>query len=204
MILEERKKIKHLAQTIAIGFIGSFVAFVISLFFPPDFSTDPPKYSQGGLIFGEISVALFIFGCTLLGLKLTEEKKTLPAGGFTMMAIAQGVLFIIYFINTESTKSLEEGIKIYCGMAYLLIPAMILIAFYSEFPKWVNMLGLAACIPIIIVYVMFLFSGKYSQTLDGLSFISTILFSITSLIWGIFTLKNMKTELKNFGTSEQS
>ncbi|MGB4849236.1 MAG: hypothetical protein WBP41_15030 [Saprospiraceae bacterium] len=56
MILEERKKIKHLAQAIAIGFIGSFVAFVISLFFPPDFSTAPPKYSQGGLIFGVLII----------------------------------------------------------------------------------------------------------------------------------------------------
>ena len=196
MILDEQKKTKHVAWTIAIGFIGSFVAFAISFLFPPDFTKDPPQFQEASMIAQEISLALFIFGCTVIGLKLAEEKKTLPAAGFTMMAIAQGVYFILYFMNLENVENLKEGYNTFCGMMYLLLPAMILIALYSQFPRWVNAMGIIACLPYVVVYFMFMTTKKYSTTLDQISFVSLILFNITALIWGIYVLRNMKKELK--------
>ncbi len=196
MILDEQKKTKHVAWTIAIGFIGSFVAFAISFLFPPDFTKSPAVFQEAALIAQEISMALYIFGCTVLGLKLAEEKKTLPAAGFTMMAIAQGVYFILYFMNLENPEKLVEAYNTFCGMMYLLLPAMILISFYSHFPRWVNVLGIIACIPNLMVYFQFMTTKKYSEQLDTFSFFSLILFNITALIWGIFILRNMKNELK--------
>ena len=195
MNLTEEKKIKHVAYTIAIGFIGSFLAFGFSLFFPPDFSTPIPTFPKASMVSQEISLALYILGCTVLGLKLAEEKKTLPSAGFTFLAIAMGINFILYFINLNNEQSLQDGYKTFCGMMYLLIPAMILIAFYSEFPRWVNWLGLVSLIPYIITYFKFMSNEKYSTDLDRTSFFSVILFNLTALAWGIFTLRNMKKEI---------
>ena len=196
MNLTEQKKIKHVGFTIAIGFIGSFAAFAFSFLFPPDKSKDIWVMPEASMIAQEISLALYIFGCTVFGLKLAEEKKTLPAAGFTMMAIAQGVYFILYFMNLESPEKLIEGYNTFCGMLYLLLPAMILIALYAEFPRWVNFMGIIACIPNIMVYIKFMSTKKYDNELDFLSFISLILFNITSLIWGIFVLRNMKRDIE--------
>lgn len=195
--INEYKKTLHVGTTISIGFLGSVLAFVLVFLFPPDNSTTPPTYSEASLICIEVSMALYIFGCTVIGLKLAEEKKTLPAAGFTMMAIAQGVVFVLNFLNLDNTDSYEETYKTYCGSLYLLLPAMVLIAFYSEYPKWVNWLGIGACIPLIIVYVKFM-SHSYTnfQEIDSISFFSMILFNITALMWGLFEVRNTKKALQ--------
>jgi len=41
--------------------------------------------------------SLMIAGLTVMGLKLADEKKVLPAAGFTMFAISGGILMASLF-----------------------------------------------------------------------------------------------------------
>ncbi|MEP6794944.1 MAG: hypothetical protein ABJB16_11500 [Saprospiraceae bacterium] len=64
---------------------------------------------------------------------MAEEKKTIPAIGFAMMSIAQGVIFVTYAIAPSNAKGLEEIYRIFMSSMFLLIPSMILIAFLLPF-----------------------------------------------------------------------
>lgn len=192
----KHKKIKHLNLVIAWSFFLSVLAFLATFFFPsPDFSKDIPVYSEGAANCFAVSMALFIFGCTVMAIKLAEEQQTLAASGFTMMAIAMGFVYVLQFVTTTTTESLNDVYKINDGGTYLLTPAMFLIACYTVFPRWLNVLGVMATLPQVIVCIIFLSSG-YNHVLDILEFISMILFNVTALCWGIFVLKGMRKELK--------
>ncbi len=45
----------------------------------------------------QFSCAFFIAGCTISGTKLSHEKWDIPAAGFTMLAISQGVYYPFRF-----------------------------------------------------------------------------------------------------------
>jgi hypothetical protein len=198
MHLDEKKKTMHLAWTIAAAFFLSNLAFLISMFFIPTLGEDgKPLIHPVSATLGEIQTAMLILGCVAMGIKLTEDKKTIPSIGFTMMSIAQGIIFIIYTISLSSHEALDEVFRIYTSSMYLLIPSMILIAFYSDFPKWLNFMGVAACIPMMIENIGFAISGHLSQWMMYLDGISQMLFAITAFFWGLRTIRNAKREIKS-------
>lgn len=195
----EETKEKHLRRLIAGSFFLSVIAGIIGWLFPPDFSVEPPKISEVGLMMGHMQTALIILGCTALGIKLTEEKKTIASIGFTMMAITQGVIFVLYVVSPEpTTENLDEIYKLFAASLFLLIPSMLLISFYSEFPKWLNLLGIAAIIPWIIENIMYFSTHKLSNAVGTADLIGQLLMNATVICWAIYTLKKSRNEKQSF------
>ncbi|MFN8287664.1 MAG: hypothetical protein U0V74_12955 [Chitinophagales bacterium] len=186
----KEKNVKHLKLLIAASFFTSVIAAVISWCFPPDFSVTPPKMNEVGLLLGHLQTAFVILGCTALGIKLTEEKQTIASIGFTMMAIAQGVVFVLFVISPEPSKeNLDEVYKLFTASLFLLIPAMLLISFYSTFPRWLNILGMLALLPWVAENILYHLSHQLSPLVGNTDFIGQILMNITVFCWGLFSLK---------------
>lgn len=187
--LEDKEK--HLRWLIAGSFFTSVVACIIGWCFPPDFSMDPPKIHEINLLMGNLQTAFVILGCTALGIKLAEEKQTIASIGFTMMAITQGVIFVLYVVSPQPTKeNLDEVYKLFTASLFLLLPSMLLIAYYGEFPRWVNILGIAAVFPWIVENIIYQFQHKLSSLLGSVDFVGQLLLNITITAWGIYVLKN--------------
>lgn len=187
----------HTAWIIAGAFFASALAITCTMFVVPEVDAEGKAIvSPFMMTLGEIQTAFYILGCVALGVKLAEEKKTIPAIGFTMMSIAQGVIFVTYAIAPSSTEGLEEIYRIFMSSMFLLIPSMILIAFYSEFPKWLNIMGVAACLPLLAENILFIFIGKFSTILIALDGTGQVLFCITGVCWAIRVLRNSKQEIK--------
>ncbi len=198
MTSENKKQTLHLAWTISIAFFLSNLAFLSSLFFIPTMGADgKPVVTPIAITLGEIQTAMMILGCVALGIKLSEEKKTIPSIGFTMMSITQGVIFITYTISYSSHEGIEEVFKVYMSSMFLLVPSMILIAFYSDFPKWLNIIGVLACVPLLIENISYAITGELTQKQMNLDGIGQILFTITAFFWGMRTIRNAKQELKS-------
>ncbi len=202
MLLTEKQKIKHVTWITAIGFLGSAFTFVLTIFIAPlpDFSSEVPKISQLMLTMGQIGTALLIIGCVAYGIKMAEEKKTIHAIGFTSMSVAQGILFVLYLISYNGHEKFEEAYRMFSASLYLLIPSMLLIAIYSEFPKWLRILGAVACIPYAVENILFSFTGKFDETIMMIDGIGNILFNFVYICWGIYVLRNLKQELKEINS----
>ena len=191
MTTTDEQKEKQLIRIITWSFYISVLAAVISWFFAPDFSVDPPKMDEIGLLLGQLQTSLVILGCTALGIKLTEEKKTLASIGFTMMAITQGVIFVLYVVAPEPSKeNLDEVYKLFTATIFLLVPSMSLIAFYSDFPRWVNILGMVAILPWIGEISLYFASHKLSDTVGMMDFGGQLLMNSTVCSSAYFTWKN--------------
>lgn len=202
MELSHKKRTMHIAWTIASGFFLSNIAFIATMFFIPTMGSDGKPIVQPIIMtLGEIQTAMLILGCVALGIKLSEEKKTLPSIGFTMMSITQGVIFITYTVSINSHEGIEEIYRVFMSSMFLLIPSMILIAFYSDFPKWLNILGVVACIPLLIENIGFAYTGKLSEGLINMDGFGQLLFSITAFFWGLRTIKNARKEIKSEDSS---
>lgn len=198
MLLTEKQKIKHVTWITAIGFIGSALTFVLTIFVAPlpDFSGELPIISPVMLTLGQMGTALLIIGCVAYGIKMAEERKTIHAIGFTSMSVAQGILFVLYLISYNGHEKFEEAYRMFSASLYLLIPSMLLIAIYSEFPKWLRLLGAVACIPYTIENIMFSFTGKFDETIMMIDGVGNMLFNFIYICWGIYILKNLKKELR--------
>ncbi|MEP7197920.1 MAG: hypothetical protein ABI851_15485 [Saprospiraceae bacterium] len=191
MYLSEENKDKHLRILIATSLLTSVVAAIIGWFFPPDFSVDPPKINKLGLVFGHLQTAFVILGCTALGIKLAEEKQTLASIGFTMMAITQGIIFVLYVISPEPSKeNLDEVYKLFSASLFLLIPSMLLIALYSNFPKWLNIFGMLSTIPWLIENILYFTNHKLTEIEGAIDFLGQLMINITVAAWAIYVLKN--------------
>ena len=84
--------LKH-EKKITFFIVATFIAqpvFSIAalLIYPPDFSKEFPVYDPNNIMLIVCGAALGIADLTLLGIKLADEKKILPAAGFTMLAIS--------------------------------------------------------------------------------------------------------------------
>jgi len=193
MNVTDDNKEQHLNRLIGGSFIASVVASIIGWFFPPDFSVDPPKISEISLMMGHLQTAFVILGCTALGIKLAEEKQTMAAIGFTMMAITQGVIFVLYLIAPEPSKeNMDEVFKLFVASLFLLLPSLLLIAMYSHFPKWVNILGVVAALPWTIESILYFSTHKMTDAVGLCDFLGQLLFDATFLCWAIFILKKRK------------
>ncbi len=188
--MDEQKKDKHLRMLIAMSFFTSVVASVAGWCFPPDFSVEPPRISEIGLLMGHLQTALIIIGCTALGVKLAEEKQTIAAIGFTMMSVTQGVIFVLYVVSPEPSKeNLDEVYKLFTASLFLLIPSMLLIAFYAAYPRWLNITGVIATVPWVAENIIYFQQHKLSAASGSADFIGQVLMDVTIAFWGIFELR---------------
>ncbi|MBX7109541.1 MAG: hypothetical protein K1X61_12895 [Chitinophagales bacterium] len=182
---------KLVSKITAAGFVLSFLLNCTAPFFPVDMSQNPPYYPKIVLILQSLAVALVIFSSTLMGLKLTEEKKTLAAAGFTMYAIANGISLVIYFeIRQFTIEEYEKVYDIFTSATALIVPSCLLLAFYEDFPRWLSYLPLFSCIFYIAPLVMYYGGSREYSLMDVISFIGYMLLNIAALFWAIYIWKS--------------
>ncbi len=194
-----RNEKDHIAIAIAIGFIlPTIITILSSILDPPDWSGNIPVYSTLSNLCFETAIALMIFGSTLMGIKLADEKKVMPAAGFTMFAIANGVVFVIFFemMDAMSEESFVKTYNILTGYILLELPALILISFYTGFPKWINWIGILSMVPFAVSGGLFLNGYRNFVALDQISMLGFTLLNIAQVSWGILVLKNRRREQK--------
>ena len=164
------------------------------LIYPPDLSKEFPYYDPNGIMIVAYGNALFIAGLTVMGIKLADEKKVLPAAGFTMFAISGGILTASLFEISQviSHETYEKFYRIQSSSNFLYLPAMYLISAYEDFKKWVRYIGLASSIPLLIASFMFLFGSRDFKTLENISDIGFGFMAVTSFSWAYNVYINHK------------
>jgi len=196
MHLKHEKKITWFVVT---TFIAQPVFTLMALLiYPLDLSKDFPVYDPDGIMLVAYGNALFIAGLTVMGLKLADEKKVLPAAGFTMFAISGGILTASLFEITQvvSFETYEKFYRIQSSANFLYLPAMYLISAYEHFKKWIRYIGLVSSIPLIIASFMFLFGNRDFKTLEAISNIGFGFMTVTSFSWAYNVYINYK-RIKN-------
>ncbi len=164
------------------------------LIYPPDLSKEFPHYAPDGSMIVAYGNALFIAGLTVMGIKLADEKKVLPAAGFTMLAISGGILTASLFEITQvvSLETYEKFYRIQSSANFLYLPAMYLISAYEDFKKWIRYIGLVSSIPLLIASLMFLFGNRDFKTLESISDIGFGFMAVTSFSWAYNVYINHK------------
>jgi hypothetical protein len=164
------------------------------LIYPPGLSKEFPVYDPDGIMLVAYGNALFIAGLTVMGIKLADEKKVLPAAGFTMFAISGGILMASLFEITQvvSMETYEKFYRIQSSSNFLYLPAMYLISAYEDFKKWIRYIGLVSSIPLLIASLLFLFGNRDFKILEIISDIGFGFMSVTSVSWAYNVYINYK------------
>ena len=176
-------------------FLAQPVSTIMALLiYPPGLSKEFPVYDPDGIMLVAYGNALFIAGLTVMGIKLADEKKVLPAAGFTMFAISGGILTASLFEITQvvSHETYEKFYRIQSSSNFLYLPAMYLISAYEDFKKWVRYIGLVSSIPLLIASLMFLFGNRDFKTLETISNIGFGFMTVTSISWAYNVYINYK------------
>ncbi len=199
----EQRKLIHVTWVTGYSFLASVLVFTSSIFLAPmpDFSKDPPIISQLLMTFGQISTSLLIMGCVAYATKLTEERKTMSSIGFTLMSVAQGIIFVLYLFSFNGIEKFEEAYRIFSASMYLLVFAILLIAFFSEFPTWLKIGGIISCLPYAVENIIYAIEGKITPILLHIDGIGNLLFNFTVACWGIIILRRLKVELNKLDPS---
>lgn len=179
-----------LITNVALGLLGVML-------FPPDFSKEFPVYHPTGIMLLEYGGALLMAALTVIGQKLGDEKKILPAAGFTMLAIATGILMASMFeiSSIVSLETYEKFYRIQASANFLLVPAMYLISEYEDFKKWVRYIGLLSTIPLLGAGFMFLAGNRDFRLLESISNIGFALLFVTELSWAYNFYSNYRQSL---------
>ena len=192
MLTNDQKQIQHLTCLISYSFIFSPVAYLVSFMFLPDLSVDPPVIPGIFMTLMKIQTALIILASTAYGIKLTEEKKTLPSIGFTMMAIAQGVLYVVTTFTLNSNEKIDEAYRMLSAYLYLQVPAIIIISVYHNFPRWINVLAILSMVPLIIEFLVFQATEKLSMPILIIDTVGNLMLNVATAAWGVVILKRAK------------
>ena len=191
-LLKQEKKITYfVVPTLIAQPIVSILAMII---YPPDFSKEFPVYDPNSIMLMEIAGALMIAGLTVMGIKLADEKKVLPAAGFTMLAISGGILMASLFEISQvvSLETYEKFYRIQSSGNFLYLPAMYLISTYEDFKKWIRYIGLVSSLILLISGFMFVFGYRNFNTLETISNIGFLFLFITSFSWAYNVYINYK------------
>jgi hypothetical protein len=103
-------------------------------------------------------------------------------------------MFVIFTISINSNEKIGEAYQMFSASLFLLIPAMIMIAMYSDFPRWVNIAGIVSMIPMVAENIAFTQTGKFTMSMMIIDFIGNSLLALTTLFWGIYVWRNAKKE----------
>jgi len=185
--------------TTVIGFGAQIVCALLAMtFYPPDYSGEIPYYAPESNMLIEFGLALLIAASTGMGIRLAEEKKNLPATGFTMLAISVGVMMAsLWETTTISThEAYEKSYFITTTSYFLYVPAMLLIACNDEFKKWIRWLGVISSIPLLATSVMFLLHYRNFNVLEMIGMVGYVLLFLTQLFWAINIYANYRAEQK--------
>lgn len=195
-------QLKH-ENKITFFIVSTFIAQPLSsilaaIIYPPDFSKEFPVYDPDSIMLIVCGNALGIGGLTVLGIKLADEKKILPAAGFTMLAISMGILLVSMFeiSHVVSYEAYEKFYRIQVSGNFLYLPSMYLISAYEDFKKWIRYIGLASSLTLLTASFMFLFGSRDFKTLETISNIGFFIMFITFFSWTYNVYINHK-KIKN-------
>ena len=192
MHLKHEKKITWF---VVITFLAQPVSTLMALLiYPPDVSKEFPVYDPDGIMLVAYGNALFIAGLTVMGIKLADEKKVLPAAGFTMFAISGGILTASLFeiAQVVSLETYEKFYRIQSSANFLYLPAMYLISAYEDFKKWIRYIGLISSIPLLVASFLFFFGNRDFKILEAISNIGFGFMTVTSISWAYNVYINYK------------
>jgi hypothetical protein len=134
----------------------------------------------------QFSSAFFIAGRTISFSKLTHEGWDIPASGFTILAISQGVYYASLLINpTDRLPFFSSGVP-------LFLPGIILISFYKLFPLWVRVFGILSCIPFLLILICTLSNFGSGNLMVILFILGFVLIDLSSLFWAFYFWRNFK------------
>ena len=186
---------KYITITAVTGFASQFFCFIISLLlYPPDYSGEFPKYAPESSVIIMFGMALNIAASTTMGIKLADERKVLPAAGFTMLAISMGVMLAAMFEVTTvfNKETFEKMYYINTCANFLYVPSLLMISTYDGFKKWVRYGAIIAVTPIFISCIIFLFHYRNYVVLDLTGSAGYISISLIQVIWGLNVYANYK------------
>lgn len=188
---------KLITLAIVVGFTAQIFCLIIGMaFFPPDYSSEMPKYSPEGMMMMEFGIALFVFGATVMAIKLADERKVLAAAGFTMQAIQAGVIMAsIFEIMNPTTEAWEKGYYITTSANFMYLPSMLLIAACDEFKLWVRWAGIISSIPYFITSVLFFMHYRNFTNLEYIGFAGYMLMMITQIMWAVNVYNNYRRKI---------
>ncbi|MFI5172056.1 MAG: hypothetical protein ACHQFW_06670 [Chitinophagales bacterium] len=185
---------KRLALSILVSFVLVFPMGVLGfILYPPDYSAEVPVYPVGMLLFSELAAALLIIAGSLMAIKLADEREVLPAGGFTIFSISQGLIMVTNFeimAGNSNVESLETTFQMYVGTFMLAFPAILLISTYSKYPRWLNLFTLISVLPYITTNILFLLGSRDFKLFDLISSFSFVMQGAVFTIWGIYAWKH--------------
>ena len=191
-------QLKHESK-ITFFVVSTFIAqpllsILAAAIYPPDFSKEFPVYGPNSIMLIVCGNALGIAGLTVLGIKLADEKKILPAAGFTMLAISMGILLVSMFEISQvvSHEAYEKFYRIQASGNFLYLPAMYLISAYEDFKKWIRYIGLVSSITLLTASFMFLFGSRDFRELETISNIGFFIMFITFFSWAYNVYINYK------------
>ena len=190
--LKHEKKITFFV--VATFIAQPLLAILAGVIYPPDFSKEFPVYDPNSIMLMVCGASLGIAGLTVLGIKLADEKKVLPAAGFTMLAISMGILLVSIFeiSHVISHETYEKFYRIQVCGNFLYLPAMYLISAYEDFKKWIRYIGLVSSLTLLIASFMFLFGSRDFKTLETISNIGFFIGFFTSFSWAYNVYINYK------------
>ncbi len=164
----------------------NIIFFFLMLFFGA-LGSSFEMYSYWQNICWEMANASFITGCVLSSVQLADKKWIIPSAGFVLMSIA----FIGFFtlIPCDTYEKIQEVAK----NVILILPSMLMISSYKQFPLWVRLLGFVACVPFFLILILAK-AGVEKETFTMILGIGYFLIENTAVFWGIYFLKIFRRE----------
>ena len=135
----------HLAYWISFGLLLSFIVSLIGSFFPYEGKVQTILFKLDGLF------AVTAFAC--FAAKASSEKADLPAAGFTILAISEGL-----FLSTIE-ESANPGDEILITAVLFMIPSFLLISYYKLFPRWLHIAGILSTVPFVTLVIIYYSNG---------------------------------------------
>lgn len=175
--LEMRSR-QHLPYFIVTGLALSFVFSLTGSFFP--------LQSPVQNFFFKIDALFAVTAFSCLASKATSEGHDIPAAGFTVLAIAQG-LFL-----AEIGRDYDWDYSTGTVAVLFMIPSLIMISYYTEFPKWVRVLGVVSVIPFVVLMLVRDFYGKANT--DIYEIVIFLLYQLVTLCWAFYTFRSIKVK----------
>ncbi|MCY7363701.1 MAG: hypothetical protein LH629_16780 [Ignavibacteria bacterium] len=168
----------HIPYFITFGLVLSFIFSLTGSFFPSE--------SNIQTILFKIDALFAITAFTCLAAKSSSEKFDLPAAGFTVLAIAQG-LFLAEISQADNWDYSSQS----TGVLFM-IPSVIMISYYEIFPKWLRIGGIISVIPFVILFIVRLNSGIENTTIFEI--IIFLFYQTVTLCWAwqIWKQRNLR------------
>lgn len=195
---------KYITFAIVVGFLAPLACLILGVvLYPPSYEGQLPRYAPESMVILSLGLAFYMCGSTVMGIKLADEKKVLAAAGFTIQAIAAGVIMASTFeiINPPNLEAWEKGYYITTSANFMYLPSMLLIAACDEFKKWVRWTGVFSALPYVLQSIVFLSGYRNFSTLELLGLAGYVAMLITQVMWAVNTYKNYHNKKQPNGTN---